>query len=91
MESIPVVRAADNAKAGIGTIYLSETDSCLVLGIDTKFTQELAPRMQIQLGKVVKYAFAEVIEVVSDTELRIRQEFRVANDSGNDTVYLAEE
>ncbi|KAJ3933942.1 MAG: glycerol-3-phosphate O-acyltransferase [Lentinula lateritia] len=86
MESIPVVRAADNAKAGIGTIYLSETDSCLVLGIDTKFTQELAPRMQIQLGKVVKYAFAEVIEVVSDTELRIRQEFRVANDSGNDTT-----
>ncbi|KAJ3864169.1 hypothetical protein EV359DRAFT_73195 [Lentinula novae-zelandiae] len=86
MESIPVVRPADNAKAGIGTIYLSETDSCLVLGIDTKFTQEFAPRMQIQLGKVVKYAVAEVIEVVSDTELRIRQEFRVANDSGNDTV-----
>ncbi|KAJ3851561.1 hypothetical protein EV368DRAFT_83413 [Lentinula lateritia] len=86
MESIPVVRAADNAKAGIGTIYLSETDSCLVLGIDTKFTHEFAPSMQIQLGKVVKYAAAEVIEVRSDTELRIRQEFRVANDSGNDTV-----
>ncbi|KAJ3993163.1 glycerol-3-phosphate O-acyltransferase [Lentinula boryana] len=80
MESIPVVRAFDNAKPGTGTVYLSETDPCLVLGHDTRFTQELTPRMQIQLGKVVQYAAAEVVEVISDTQLRIKQEFKIAND-----------
>ncbi|KAJ4490780.1 glycerol-3-phosphate O-acyltransferase [Lentinula aciculospora] len=85
MESIPVVRASDKAKVGTGTIHVNETDPCLVLGVDTKFTQELAPRMQIQLAKAVDYAAAEVIEVISDSELRIRQEFKVVNDSGNDT------
>ncbi|KAJ3978754.1 hypothetical protein F5890DRAFT_1652084, partial [Lentinula detonsa] len=80
MESIPVVRAFDNAKPGTGTVYLSETDPCLVLGHDTRFTQEFTPRMQIQLGKVVQYAAAEVVEVISDTQLRIKQEFKIAND-----------
>ncbi|KAJ3983159.1 hypothetical protein F5890DRAFT_1414272 [Lentinula detonsa] len=80
MESIPVVRAFDNAKPGTGTVYLSETDPCLVLGHDTRFTQEFTPRMQIQLGKVVQYAAAEVVEVISDTQLQIKQEFKIAND-----------
>ncbi|KAJ3713239.1 hypothetical protein DFJ43DRAFT_48187 [Lentinula guzmanii] len=80
MESIPVVRAFDNAKPGTGTVYLSETDPCLVLGHDTRFTQEFTPRMQIQLGKVVQYAAAEVVEVISDTQLRIKQEFKTANE-----------
>ncbi|KAJ3739926.1 glycerol-3-phosphate O-acyltransferase [Lentinula detonsa] len=83
MESIPVVRAFDNAKPGTGTVYLSETDPCLVLGHDTRFTQEFTPRMQIQLGKVVQYAAAEVVEVISDTQLRIKQEFKTANDGSH--------
>lgn len=77
---VPVARAADNAKLGTGTICLSETDSCLVLGIDTKFTTEFTPRMQILLGKVYNHSIAEVVEVISDTQLRIKQEFKGGNE-----------
>lgn len=85
---VPVARSADNAKIGTGTICLSETDSCLVLGIDTRFTTEFTPRMQILLGKVYNYSIAEVVEVISDTQLRIRQEFNGGN--GPTTALLKE-
>ncbi|KAE9404277.1 glycerol-3-phosphate O-acyltransferase [Gymnopus androsaceus JB14] len=64
---------------------MESTDPCLVLGIDTKFTTEFTPRMQILLGKVVNHAIAEVVEVVSDTELRIKQEFSITSGSGEGT------
>ncbi|CAK5277709.1 unnamed protein product, partial [Mycena citricolor] len=75
MNSIPVVRAADSAKAGSGKITLSAADPCVVLGSGTRFTTELKPRMQLMLAKSLGSPIAEVAEIVSDTELRIKKEF----------------
>jgi glycerol-3-phosphate O-acyltransferase/dihydroxyacetone phosphate acyltransferase len=72
---VPVARAQDSAKAGTGKVHLSPDDPCLVLGTDTKFFEELRPKMQIMLSKAVSSSAAEVAEVISDTQLRIRSEF----------------
>ncbi|KAJ6630769.1 glycerol-3-phosphate O-acyltransferase [Mycena sp. CBHHK59/15] len=75
MDSIPVARAADSASRGTGCIRLPPDDPCLVLGIGTCFLSEFAPRMQIMLNKSMNSLVAEVTEVLSDTELRIKKEF----------------
>jgi glycerol-3-phosphate O-acyltransferase/dihydroxyacetone phosphate acyltransferase len=86
--SVPVSRASDEAKPGTGLVYLSLDDPCLVLGEGTKFTTEFAPKMQIMLPKSVNSAVAEVVEVISDTELRIKKEF--GGDSGKGTTRIRE-
>ena len=68
-------RAADSAKPGIGRVYLSADDPCLVIGEGTQFLSEFKPQMQIMLPKSVNSALAEVLEVISDTELRVKREF----------------
>lgn len=73
--SVPVVRAADDAKPGTGEISISEDDPCLVIGHGTKFTSEFTPKMQIMLPKSVGSSVAEVVEILSDTQLKIRKEF----------------
>jgi len=73
--SIPVTRAADSATRGTGVIRISEDDPCLVLGENTKFLSELSPRKQITLPKSVNSAKAEVVEVISDTQVRVKKEF----------------
>ncbi|KAK7467110.1 Glycerol-3-phosphate/dihydroxyacetone phosphate acyltransferase [Stygiomarasmius scandens] len=88
MDSIPVARAADDAKTGTGRVYLSEDDPCLVIGDGTRFLSEFKPRMQIMLPKSVNYCLAEVVEVVSDTELRIKREF--GGESGKGTAKIRE-
>ncbi|KAL0571687.1 hypothetical protein V5O48_010274 [Marasmius crinis-equi] len=88
MKSIPVERAADNAKNGTGKALLSDEDPCLVLGEGTKFLSEFSPRMQILLPKSVDYASAEVVEVISDTELRIKRE--LSGDKGKSTSRVRE-
>ncbi|KAF4579049.1 hypothetical protein EYR36_000858 [Pleurotus pulmonarius] len=88
MDSIPVVRAADRVKAGTGTVRISPDDPCLILGEGTSFKTEFTPKMQIMLPKSVNSAVAEVLEVVSDTELRIKKEF--GGDSGKVTSRLRE-
>ncbi|KAK7014890.1 hypothetical protein R3P38DRAFT_2998217 [Favolaschia claudopus] len=75
MKSIPVSRAADSATAGTGSIRLSSEDPCIVLGSGTKFTSEFTPRMQIMLSKSMNSLVAEVVEIVSDTEIKIKKEF----------------
>ncbi|KAH9934780.1 uncharacterized protein B0H18DRAFT_978214 [Fomitopsis serialis] len=75
VSSIPVVRAGDEAKPATGCISLSEEDPCLVIGHNTAFTKELSPRMQIMLPKSVNAPLAEVLEVISDTKLKIKKEF----------------
>lgn len=72
---VPVTRAADDAKPGSGVISLSENDSCLIVGHGTKFTSELHPKWQIMLPRHVGSLVAEVTEVISDTELKIKKEF----------------
>ncbi|KAF8959055.1 glycerol-3-phosphate O-acyltransferase [Flammula alnicola] len=86
MDSIPVSRAADMAKPGAGRIWLSPDDPCLVLGEGTKFLEEFSPRMQILLPKSVNSAVAEVVEVISDTELRVKKEF--GGESGKGTARI---
>ncbi|KAG9019495.1 hypothetical protein FRB90_001568 [Tulasnella sp. 427] len=83
MGSIPVARAADSAKTGSGRIALSPDDPCIVVGYGTKFTAELAPKKQIMLPKSLGSAVAEVVEVISDTEARVKKEF--GGESGKTT------
>ncbi|WVQ97401.1 hypothetical protein IAU59_004514 [Kwoniella sp. CBS 9459] len=86
MDSIPVARAADYAKAGKGRIVLSESDPLLVTGIDTAFTSQVKPRSQLVLPKSAGYASATVEEVISDTELRLKGEFVVPSKDGSANV-----
>ncbi|KAG2064628.1 glycerol-3-phosphate O-acyltransferase [Suillus decipiens] len=88
MDSIPVSRATDEAKPGTGLVYLSPDDPCLVLGEGTKFKTEFVPKTQIMLPKSVNSAVAEVVEVISDTELRIKKEF--GGESGKGTTRIRE-
>ncbi|KIO34813.1 hypothetical protein M407DRAFT_240595 [Tulasnella calospora MUT 4182] len=83
MGSIPVARAADSAKTGSGRIALSPDDPCRVIGYGTKFKTELAPKKQIMLPKSLGSSVAEVVEVISDTEARIKKEF--GGESGKTT------
>lgn len=77
MQSIPVTRAADGAKAGQGTISFHESgDSLMIKGHGTKFKSQLVPRGQIVLPKWTGYASNEVTEVVSDTELKVKKEWK---------------
>ena len=68
--AVPVARAADSASKGAGTVHLHPTDPTILLGKGTKFTKQVQTRMTIQLGKDVGFASAEVIEVISDEELK---------------------
>ena len=86
--SVPVVRAQDNAKPGTGRLSLSRDDPCLVLGHGTIFLEEFKPRMQILLPKSVGAFTAEVAEVLSDTQLRIKRDF--GGDSGSGTMRIRE-
>ncbi|TFK42612.1 glycerol-3-phosphate O-acyltransferase [Crucibulum laeve] len=88
MDSIPVSRAADSAKPGTGVVWISPDDPCLVCGEGTRFTEEFSSRMQIMLPKSVNSAVAEVTEVLSDTELRIKREF--GGESGKGTARIRE-
>ncbi|KAG6897805.1 hypothetical protein C0992_010881 [Termitomyces sp. T32_za158] len=88
MGSIPVARAADYVSPATGRIYLSPDDPCLILGEGTKFTSELKPRMQIMLSKAFNSLVAEVSEVISDTEMRIKREF--GGESGKGTSRIRE-
>lgn len=82
------MRAADDAKPGIGRVTISDEDPCLVIGHGTQFTVEFTPKMQIMLPKSVNYALAEVVEVISDTQLRVKKEF--GGESGKGTTRIRE-
>ncbi|KAI6109842.1 hypothetical protein F5141DRAFT_811233 [Pisolithus sp. B1] len=88
MDSIPVARAVDEAKPGTGLVYLSPDDPCLVLGEGTRFRSEFSPKMQIMLPKSVNSAAAEVLTVISDTELRLKKE--LGSETGKGTARVRE-
>ncbi|CAE6522135.1 unnamed protein product [Rhizoctonia solani] len=89
MNSIPVARAADYAAPGNGLVALSPDDPCLVIGTGTRFIAELAPRKQILLPRSVGNVVAEVTEVISDTEVRIKREF--GGEQGKSTARIREQ
>lgn len=77
------------ASPGVGTLWISPDDPCLVIGEGTEFTEDFKPRMQIMLPKDVNSAVAEVVEVISDTQLRIKKEFG-GGESGKGTARIRE-
>ncbi|KAG8864956.1 hypothetical protein FRB96_003544 [Tulasnella sp. 330] len=89
LHSIPVARAGDYAKTGTGRIALSVDDPCLVIGYGTSFTEQLKPKMQLMFPKSVGSPVAEVLEVISDTEIRVKKEF-AAGESGKKTAKITE-
>lgn len=58
------------------------------MGDSTQFLKEFQPKMQIMLSKNVNSAVAEVSEVISDTQLRIKREF--GGESGKGTARINE-
>ncbi|CAM0141891.1 Glycerol-3-phosphate/dihydroxyacetone phosphate acyltransferase [Umbelopsis sp. WA50703] len=70
-QAIPVIRPQDLVYTGNGTIFLDSFDPTLVRGNFTLFTKQLSSRFFLILSKTVKL---EVVEVISDTAVRIRQE-----------------
>ncbi|KAJ7312988.1 hypothetical protein DFH08DRAFT_436239 [Mycena albidolilacea] len=91
IQSIPVARAADSVKPGKGRVRLAEDDPCRIIGEGTRFLTEFKPRMQIMLPKSLTSAAAEVAEVVSDTELKIKKEFAVEGSKITDKIREATE
>ncbi|KAL1743957.1 hypothetical protein HDZ31DRAFT_64566 [Schizophyllum fasciatum] len=89
LRNIPVARAQDSAKPGSGTISLAADDPCRIIGRGTRFTSEFSPRMAITLPKEISYASSEVVEVISDTELRIKRELKGEDDVGTAEVLEA--
>lgn len=63
------------ATTGSGTISISPDDPTILIGRATKFTEEFAPRRQIMLSKAYNNVAVEVMEIISDTEIRIKKEF----------------
>lgn len=74
---VPVARAADSAKVGKGTITSHPSgDACLLQGHSSEFTKQLQLKGQIVLPRSAGYAAAEVAEIISDTEVRIKKELK---------------
>lgn len=86
--AVPVARAADDKKPGNGRITISENDPCLIVGHGTKFKDEALPRWQIQVPKAAGSLIAEITEIISDTELRIKKEF--GGEGGKGTARVQE-
>ncbi|KAI1295154.1 hypothetical protein EDD11_007960 [Mortierella claussenii] len=76
MNAIPVERPQDLAKAGSGTIRLLDRygDPLRITGVNTRFLKELMVGDQISLPKDV--GTSAVVEILSDTELIIKKEFK---------------
>ncbi|KAJ3413695.1 hypothetical protein HDV05_007683 [Chytridiales sp. JEL 0842] len=71
--SIPVIRPQDLTKLGAGKVFATPEDLSLVYGVGTTFTKQIKARCQIAIaGEVL-----EVVEVISDTQLRVKTPFTV--------------
>ncbi|ORZ04886.1 hypothetical protein BCR42DRAFT_463471 [Absidia repens] len=76
VNAIPVIRPQDLAVAGTGTIQLLDRklEPFRIVGKGTRFLTQLQPQHQIALPH--KAGQAEVVKVLSDTELIIKREFK---------------
>ncbi|KAK9760272.1 Glycerol-3-phosphate/dihydroxyacetone phosphate acyltransferase, partial [Basidiobolus ranarum] len=76
INSIPVARAQDHARKGVGTIQLLDryNDPTRITGIGTKFTSDLQPGCTIALPNGAGVSIVE--EVISDTEVLVKKEFK---------------
>ena len=85
---VPVVRPQDEAKTGAGHVFLDDDDPLLLHGVGTKFTEQIKPRARVALSSAVGSYSAEVLEVLSDTQLKVKKEF--GTDSGKGTTKFRE-
>lgn len=77
LQSIPVRRAADDAKVGLGYVTVHPSgDPYMLQGIRTQFTKQLEVYGQIVLPKDTEYASVHVAEILSDTEVRLVKPFK---------------
>lgn len=73
---VPVIRPQDLAVKGIGTLQLLDRklEPLRITGTGTRFFEQLQPHYQISLPNGAGQA--EVVQVLSDTELLIKKEFK---------------
>jgi glycerol-3-phosphate O-acyltransferase / dihydroxyacetone phosphate acyltransferase len=64
-------------------VYIRADSPTVLRGVNTKFTTQLAPKKQVMLGKSFGSAAAEIVEIISDTEARLKKEF--GGESGRGT------
>ncbi|KAI7869024.1 hypothetical protein BDF14DRAFT_1981658 [Spinellus fusiger] len=76
IKAIPVVRSQDLAVEGKGKIHLlnRKTEPLRITGTNTLFLSQLKPRDTIALPK--SSGQAEVVQIISDTELLIKKDFK---------------
>ncbi|KAF0383963.1 bifunctional glycerol-3-phosphate/glycerone-phosphate O-acyltransferase SCT1 [Gigaspora margarita] len=76
LHAIPVIRPQDSGVPGKGKIYLSDrkNEPLLISGIGTKFTEQLKVGGQISLPN--DRGSSEVTDIISDTKLKIKKEFK---------------
>lgn len=74
--SIPVVRAQDNLKKGTGRIYLDPEDPLVIRGKGTRFLKECSAKGLLALPQSL--GASEIVEVVSDTKIILRKEFKTS-------------
>lgn len=76
---VPVIRPQDLATKGKGTVSVSgaEGEQTHISGTGTEFTKQLFPKDTLVLvGPHTEGCKAEVVQVISDTELVIKHPFR---------------
>jgi glycerol-3-phosphate O-acyltransferase/dihydroxyacetone phosphate acyltransferase len=74
--SIPVKRAQDNLKTATGEIILDKENPLKIIGFGTKFTEEAMVKGLIGLPN--SKGNTEIAEIISDTELVLKREFKKA-------------
>ena len=80
--SIPVIRPQDCLTKGSGKIFIDfESNPLKIIGKNTKFTTECMVKGLIALPQSL--GASEVAEIISDTELLIRKEFKNLEKSKN--------
>ncbi|CAI5758492.1 unnamed protein product [Candida verbasci] len=73
--SIPVIRPQDTLTKGNGKIFINMQEEPLkVIGVGTKFTQDCMVKGLLALPQSL--GASEITEIISDTELYIRKEFK---------------
>ncbi|CAG8635122.1 10816_t:CDS:2 [Cetraspora pellucida] len=76
LDAIPVVRPQDLAMPGIGRIQLlnRKTDPTRITGIGTEFTKQF--KVGWQIGLPGDRGSSEIVQIISDTELIVKREFK---------------
>ncbi|CAG8549583.1 13143_t:CDS:2 [Gigaspora rosea] len=76
IHAIILNRPKDLAEPGKGKIFLDENkgDPLRIIGINTEFTKQLKVGYQISLPR--EYGLSEITEIISDTEIVIKKEFK---------------